>query len=252
MVDEQSGCGPTQTPLFGHNQMVQPAEVTVSAFKAIAISLLLALFVAETRAASNDLVHGGVVPLHVIPSSQWIETVVGNMDEPGQPFVIRIHHDAGYVVMPHTHPEDENITVLTGGWALGMGARINMSALEPMEQGALGFVPKRMAHFGFAKVETVLQVHGIGPFVNLPIDPVYELTNKGVLSKTSLLKPGVPTSSSPPECFKLKIGTRAKSERGEGLVVGALCSPANQFTQYWIEQSNGQRFWSTREQLRPE
>ena len=120
-----------------------------------------------------------------------------------------------------------------------------------MEQGALGFGPKKMAHFGYAKAETMLQVHGIGPFVNLPIDPVFELTKNGVLVKLSLLKPGVPTSSSPGECFKLKIGAAFKGERGEGIVVGALCSPANQFTQYWIQESNGDRFWSTLRELKP-
>lgn len=213
--------------------------------QAILMALCLALFATGSHAELGDLVHGGVMPLHMIPSGQWIEKVVGDMDKPGQPFVIRIHHDAGYVVLPHTHPEDENITVLAGSWALGMGPRIKMSELEPMEQGALGFVPKKMAHFGYAKVETMLQVHGIGPFVNLPIDPVYELTSSGVLSKPSLLKPGVPTSSSPAECFKMGINAHVKDERGEGIVVGALCSPANQFTQYWIQKPDGQRFWST-------
>ena len=197
------------------------------------------------------LTHGGVAPLTRIPSEQWIEKVVGDMDKPGQPFVIRIHHDAGYVVLPHTHPEDENITVLTGSWALGMGSHLNMGELEPMEQGALGFVPKKMAHFGCAKVETVLQVHGIGPFVNLPVDPVFELSSKGVLSIPPLLKPGVPTSSSPPDCFKLTLGAHTQVERGGGVIVGALCSPANQFTQYWIKKPNGERFWATLKDLKP-
>jgi hypothetical protein len=219
--------------------------------KNIVFALYLALSVTGADANSQELVHGGVVPLHKISSEQWIEKVAGDMDKPGQPFVIRIHHDAGYVVFPHTHPEDENITVITGSWALGMGPRIKMSELEPMEQGALGFVPKKMAHFGYAKVETILQVHGIGPFVNQPIDPVYELTAKGVLSKPSLLKPGVPTSSSPPDCFKLRIGARMQGEKGEGIVVGALCSPANQFTQYWIQKANGERFWATLQDLKP-
>src|SRR5450432_3507244 len=114
------------------------------------------LLVAAMNAQSQILTHGGVAPLTKIPSEQWIEKVVSDMDTPGQPFVIRIHHDAGYVVLPYTHPEDENITVLTGSWALGMGSRINMAELTPMEQGALGFVPKKMAHFGYAKVETTL------------------------------------------------------------------------------------------------
>jgi hypothetical protein len=213
--------------------------------------LCLTLLVAGTDALSQVLTHGGVAPLTKIPSDQWIEKMVGDMDKPGQPFVIRIHHDAGYVVLPHTHPEDENITVLTGSWALGMGSRFNMAELEPMEQGALGFVPKRMAHFGYAKVETTLQVHGIGPFVNQPIDPVFELTSKGVLSKPSLLKSGVPTSSSPADCFKLTVGAHMQGERGEGVVAGALCSPANQFTQYWIKKPNGERFWATLKDLKP-
>ena len=156
-----------------------------------------------------------------------------------------------YVVLPHTHPEDENITVLTGGWALGMGSHLDMSALVAMNQGALGLVRAKMSHFGYARVETVLQVHGIGPFVNLPIDPVFELTGSGVMAKLSLLKPGVPTASSPPDCFKLRIGQRVRGAMGRGHVVGALCSPANQFTEYWIRKSNGSRFWATISDLRP-
>jgi hypothetical protein len=228
-----------------------PFKTPMISSKSLFYVLGAMLLVAGTDARSQVLTHGGVAPLTNIPSEQWIEKVVGDMDKPGQPFVIRIHHDAGYVVLPHTHPEDENITVLTGSWALGMGPRFKMSELEPMDQGALGFVPKKMAHFGYAKVETVLQVHGIGPFVNLPIDPVFELTSKGVQSKPSLLKPGVPISSSPSDCFKLTIGAHMQGERGEGTVVGALCSPANQFTQYWIQEANGERFWATLKDLKP-
>ena len=214
-------------------------------------AVLLALLLVGSTANSQELAHGGVVPLHRIPSEQWIEKVSGDMNEPGLPFVIRIHHDAGYVVLPHTHPEDENITVLKGSWALGMGPRLKMSELKPMELGAFGFVPKKMEHFGYAKVESILQVHGIGPFVNVPIDPVYELTDKGILSKPSLVRPGVPTSSSPPGCFTLKIGEHVRGARGEGIVVGALCSPANQFTQYWIQPSGSERFWASARELNP-
>ncbi len=219
--------------------------------KSLFYLVCLSLLGTGADAYAQVLSHGGVAPMIKIPSEQWIEKIVGDMDKPGQPFVIRIHHDAGYVVLPHTHPQDENITVLTGSWALGMGSRVNLAALEPMEQGALGFVPKKMAHFGYAKVETTLQVHGIGPFINVPLDPVFELTSKGVLAKPSLLKPGVPTATSPADCFKLAIGARMKGARGEGVVVGALCSPANQFTQYWIRTSSGERFWATLKDLKP-
>jgi hypothetical protein len=192
--------------------------------KAILLAILLTRFLVGNNAAAQDLAHGGVVPLHKIPSVQWIERVSGDMDMPGLPFVIRIHHDAGYVVLPHTHPEDENITVLKGIWALGMGPRLKMSELKPMELGAFGFVPKNLEHFGYAKVETVLQVHGIGPFVNVPVDPVFELTDKGVLSKPSLVRPGVPTSFSPPACFVLKMGARVRAALEAKVSLSAGCA----------------------------
>jgi hypothetical protein len=49
----------------------------------------------------------------------------------------------------------------------------------------------------------------------------------------------------------LTVGAHMQVERGEGVVVGGLCSPANQFTQYWIEKSNGERFWAELKDLKP-
>jgi hypothetical protein len=191
-----------------------------------------------------------VVPLKKTASEQWVERVWGDPDKSGSPYVIRIHNDAGYVVLPHVHPEDENITVVQGSWSLGMGNRFIRSALEPLELGAFGIVPKKMAHFARSKTETIIQVHGIGPFSTTVVDPVYELTDKGVLSKISLLQPGRAAQSSPPDCFALKIGDRVRGAAGAGVVVGALCSPANQLTQYWIQKPNNERFWATLGELK--
>ena len=193
---------------------------------------------------------GGIFPLHTIAEGVWVEKLVGDPEVPDAEFVIRIHHDQGYVVLPHTHPRTENITVLSGEWALGMGARLDRSKLVVMPQGALGVVAPKMAHFGYAKVETILQVHGIGPFVNLPVDPVFELGALGILAKPSLLKPGVPTTSKP-DGFKLNMGQRVTGPNGAGSVGGALCSPSNKFTEYWITKVDGKRYWATLDELRP-
>lgn len=83
-----------------------------------------------------------------------------------------------------------------------------------------------------------------------PVDPVFELTLQGVTLLTSLLLPGTPATSSPPDCFQLKIGAPARNDRGEGVVIGARCSFANQLTQYWIKKPNGERFWATLQELR--
>lgn len=164
--------------------------------------------------------------------------------------MLRIHQDAGYITLPHVHPIDESITVVKGRWSLGMGRRYDPALLEPMETGAFGMAPKNMAHFALSHTETILQVHGIGPFTSTVVEPVYELTDKGVLSLTSLLLPGHAVSSSPPNCFRLKMNASVSGAPGEGHVVGARCSPTNGITEYWVQQSNGQRFWATFQQLR--
>jgi hypothetical protein len=52
----------------------------------------------------------------------WVEKVWGDFSKPGEPFVFRIHQDAGYMTLPHVHPIDENITVVKGTCSLGIWA----------------------------------------------------------------------------------------------------------------------------------
>ena len=129
------------------------------------IPMLLILVVLPVLFASSQQV--GVVQLpvqsHVVPLKEFVngqtsETVSGDPTKPGALFVIRIHREAGYIIMPHTHPADEHFVVVKGSWALGMGDRYNKEALEPMEVGTYGFAPKNMAHFGLSKTETINQV----------------------------------------------------------------------------------------------
>jgi hypothetical protein len=191
---------------------------------------------------------GHVVPLKAFPPDQRFETVSGDPAKSGAPFVIRIHAEAGYIIMPHTHPIDENIVVVKGSWAVGMGDRFNRQALEPMEVGTYALVSKTMAHFALSKTDTIVQVHGIGPFTTHWVVPIYELTDKGVLLGTSAAEPGRPTATSPSDCFALKLGARVRSSYGEGTVIGAQCTPG-QLTQYRVEKSDGDHFWAQRDEL---
>jgi hypothetical protein len=191
---------------------------------------------------------GHVVPLKKFPLDQRFETVSGDPAKSGAPCVIRIHAEAGYIIMPHIHPIDENIVVVKGTWAVGMGDRFNRQALEPMEVGTYALVPKTMAHFALSKTETIVQVHGLGPFTTQWVTPIYELTNKGILLGTSAAEPGRSTSTSPPDCFALKLGVRVRGSYGEGIVVAAQCTPG-QLTQYRVERSDGERFWAQGDEL---
>jgi Polyketide cyclase / dehydrase and lipid transport len=132
---------------------------------------------------------------------------------------------------------------------LTVGSRFEPSALKEVKLGDFTIGPKNMPHFGWAKVETTIHVYGVGPFRSTLIDPVYELTRDGTFLLTSLLQPGTPTNSSPPDCFALKVGAHVQGNLGEGTIVEARCSPANHITQYWIQKSDGERFWATLQEL---
>jgi hypothetical protein len=105
-----------------------------------------------------------------------------------------------------------------------------------------------MAHFGLSKTDTIIQVHGIGPFITQWVVPVYELTDKGVLLKASAGDAGHLTTTTPDGCFALKLGTAARGNYGEGVVVGAQCTPG-QLTQYRVEKPDGAYFWAQRDEF---
>ena len=93
--------------------------------------------------------------------------------DPGKagPFVVRLKAPAGFKVMPHWHPTDENVTVISGTFALGMGEKFDAAALKPLGPGGYGLMPAEMRHFAMAKTAVVVQVHGTGPFALTYVNP---------------------------------------------------------------------------------
>jgi hypothetical protein len=222
------------------------------AWRASMLFILVVLAAVSAWSQQADLAQQAgeshVVPLKRFLADHRYETVSGDPSKSGEPFVIRIHAEAGFIIMPHTHPVDENIVVVKGSWALGMGDRFNAQALEPMEVGTFGRSPKKMAHFALSKTYTIIQVHGIGPFTTQWVVPIYKLTDKGVFLETSAAEPSHPAPTSPPGCFVLKLGDRVRGSSGEGVVVEAQCTPG-QLTQYRVEKQNGDHFWAQRDEL---
>jgi len=201
----------------------------------------------STVAAANS----SVVPLKKFPVealNKRTEAVRGDRTQPGEPFVIRIHAEAGFIVMPHIHPVDENIVVLKGRWALGMGEHYRKELLEAMEPGDFGFAGHGMAHFALSKTDSIIQVHGIGPFRVKWVIPLYELSDKGVLLIETAEDPGRAPTSVPKDCFALNIGTRVRGSYGEGTLIGAQCTPA-ELTQYRVQKQDGARFWAQKADL---
>lgn len=84
------------------------------------------------------------------------------------PYTIRLSFPDGYKFPAHWHPNDENLTVLSGTFQLGMGAEPDDTKLMTYEAGDFLFMPATKPHFGGVKGATVVQLHGQGPFaINL-------------------------------------------------------------------------------------
>jgi quercetin dioxygenase-like cupin family protein len=91
-------------------------------------------------------------------------SVAGDFNADGTPFVLRIRCADGAKIPAHWHPVDENITVMKGTFLVGMGETFEASRLQPMNVGNFLTMAKDMRHFGLCKGETIVQVHGMGPF----------------------------------------------------------------------------------------
>ena len=79
------------------------------------------------------------------------------------PFTLRLKMPAGYKIPPHWHSNDEQLTVLSGAFILHMGDTMDAPA-HSLAAGGFHFLPGKMHHAAETKVETVVQVDGVGPF----------------------------------------------------------------------------------------
>jgi len=86
-------------------------------------------------------------------------------------FVVRLKMPAGYKIAPHWHPTDEHVTVLQGTLGLGMGDKFDKATGKELAAGGYALLPAQMHHYAFAKTDTVVQVHGLGPFALTYINP---------------------------------------------------------------------------------
>jgi hypothetical protein len=122
-------------------------------------------FAQEKKDASgHGIVHSADLKWTPIIKGCEIASVSGDMDAEGTPFVIRLRCAAGTKIPAHWHPTDENVTVLKGVFAVGMGEKFDAAGLQNMNVGDLGSIPKQTRHFALSRTSTVVQVHGTGPF----------------------------------------------------------------------------------------
>jgi len=113
------------------------------------------------------------VPAVYAPGAQ-IAVVKGDPSKEGM-YVVRLKVPAGFTIAAHSHPNDENVTVLSGSFNIGTGEKLDQGKGTMVKAGGYSFVAKSMTHYAWFTEDTVLQLHGMGPqgvtYVNPADDP---------------------------------------------------------------------------------
>jgi len=97
--------------------------------------------------------------------------VVAGDPSKAAPFVVRLKMPAGYKINPHWHPTDENVTVISGTFAVAMGDTFTAAGMKSLPAGAFALLPAQMHHYAMAKTPAVVQVHAVGPFALTYVNP---------------------------------------------------------------------------------
>ena len=105
-----------------------------------------------------------------LPKGVRMAILEGDPIQPG-PFTIRFRFPDGFRVGPHWHTQTEHATVISGVLHLGMGDRFDRSTTRALPAGTFGFWPAGTRHFAWTEGETILQLHGQGPWTVTYVDP---------------------------------------------------------------------------------
>lgn len=97
-----------------------------------------------------------------LPKGAQIAVLYGDPSKSGL-FTMRLKMPDGYKIPPHWHTQDEQLTIVSGTFVLHMGDTMK-SNTHTLEAGGFHFLPGKMHHAAEVKGETVVQIHGMGPF----------------------------------------------------------------------------------------
>ncbi len=146
---------------------------------ALCLSLLLAgtsLAQAEDMPVNTDTINWGPAPAVLPPGAQM--AVISGDPSKAEPYVLRLKMPANYRIPAHNHPTTEYVTVLSGKFHIGMGDKLDRKHGIELRAGGFGEAPAKMNHFAWTTSDTIVQVHGQGPFAITYVNPADDPNKK--------------------------------------------------------------------------
>lgn len=152
-------------------------KTTPTLFGSLAATLLLA-FVLTSAASAQTPAHvmenlsaakWGTAP-PMLPTGAQIAVLAGDPTK-AVPYTIRLKFPANYDIPAHSHPGDENVTVVSGELFMGMGTKLDKKTGLALGVGAYALMPAKANHFAYTKRETIVMLSGLGPVDFNYVDP---------------------------------------------------------------------------------
>ena len=141
------------------------------------LALLIALFVSLSSAKVSDLNPAALtykLPDKITwtddPSGAKRAVLLGDPDKPGL-YIVLVRWTAHHMSRPHWHPNDRFITVLSGTWWVGTGAKFDPDGTTPLPAGTFVTHFGKQIHYDGAKDgDAVLEIVGQGPATATPAE----------------------------------------------------------------------------------
>lgn len=134
-----------------------------------ALAILPALALATIASAQAPAIKWGPAPA-VFPAGTKMAVLQGDPGQNGL-FTVRLQFAAGTRIAPHFHPTDEQITVISGTFLVGMGDTLDAAKTMTLPTGGFITAPANGHHYAIARGRTVVQVTAMGPFSLTYVNP---------------------------------------------------------------------------------
>jgi hypothetical protein len=152
--------------------MLDRALIVTIGMYLIASSFAQGQEVGHMLVTSTDIKWTGAPP-SMQPGAQFA-LIEGDLKK-AEPFMFRLKLPANYKIPPHTHPAIEHVTVLSGAFHMGPGDQHDPKKAVTLTPGSFAVFQPGHSMFAWTEEETVIQVHGVGPwginYINPADDP---------------------------------------------------------------------------------
>ena len=99
-----------------------------------------------------------------------IAVIQGPLNE-AVPFIARVKFPANAKVPAHWHSAIEHVTVLSGLMHMGTGDKLDTAKTRAFGPGGVTIMQPGTRHFAWFPEETIIQLHGVGPWTVTYVDP---------------------------------------------------------------------------------